>query len=164
MKNTEQLIGRKVRGFRFKNNKKIHYIDELMMNCVGKVGVITKYNEYLDAFIVDFNGEKWGYPVDQIEAHLVDEETDHPKFPKVWAWDDDVNQAFETYLIAELEGMEDGCNYLCVRPGDLNRFENKQWFRTDSYKHIAHTPLLNDIITVVEKYGKDFVIKTVEKL
>jgi hypothetical protein len=161
MKNTEQLIGRKVRGFWFDDSKyPVGYISQ-MDKYIGKKGKIIEYDSHLDLFGVQFKLNKFWYPADKIEAHLVDEQT---KFPKAWAWDDDVNQAFETYLIAELEGMEDGCNYLCVRPGDLNRFEKKQWFRTDLYKHIAHTPLLNDIITVVEKYGKDFVIKTVEKL
>jgi hypothetical protein len=162
MNNPEQLIGRKVRGFWFDDSKyPVGYISQ-MDEYIGKKGKIIEYDSHLDLFGVQFKLYKFWYPADKIEAHLVDEQ---PKFPKVWAWDDDVNQAFETYLIAELEGMKNGFNYLVVNSCNIEDFENKSIFHTIYYKNISHTdPRLNDIVTIVEKYGKDFVIKTVEKL
>jgi hypothetical protein len=161
MKNPEQLIGRKVRGFWFDDSKyPVGYISQ-MDKYIGKKGKIIEYDSHLDLFGVKFKLNKFWYPADKIHEHLVDET--QTKFPKVWAWDDDVNQAFETYLIAENKEKE--YPFLCVSRGNVNNFKGFLPFHSSAYKNISTTdPRLNDIITIVEKYGKDFVIKTVEKL
>jgi hypothetical protein len=150
MKNPEKLIGKKVRGFRFNDkNLKIKYV-KAMDNHIGEIGEIKLYAASLDAFRVDFDGCRWNYPADQIHEHLVDET--QTKFPKVWAWDDDVNQAFETYLIAEFEGMLNEWNYLVVRANNICEFKDKDFFDTQFFQNISTTdPRLNDIITIVEK-------------
>jgi hypothetical protein len=156
MKNTEQLIGRKVRGFWFDDSKyPVGYISQ-MDKYIGKKGKIIEYDSHLDLFGVQFKLNKFWYPADKIEAYLVDEQ---PKFLKVWAWDDgEIEDAWDTYLVKEVSG-----GYVCVIQPD--QFEKNKAFEVSFFKNISDTdPRLNDIIAVVEKYGKDFVIKTVEKL
>jgi hypothetical protein len=166
MNNPEKLIGKKVRGFKFDDsNYPIGYIPE-MDKYIGKKAKIIEYDSHIDSFGVQFKLYKFWYPADQIEAHLVDKQ---PKFPKVWAWDDKINEAFETYLIAELDECyawdKRNYKYMVVSKEGLNGFENKSTFDIEFLLNMQPTdPRLNDIITVVEKYGKDFVIKIVEKL
>jgi hypothetical protein len=75
MKNPQELIGRKVRGFKFESVKdKCIFVKEIS-DYIGKKGVIRDYNELNKSFQVLFNnGCTWHYPADQIEAHLVDDE------------------------------------------------------------------------------------------
>lgn len=74
MKNPQELIGRKARGFKFESNQNVGY-SKLLDNQIGKVGVIKKV--YDDNTVrVLFEGKiNFFYPADQIEAHLVDDET-----------------------------------------------------------------------------------------
>jgi hypothetical protein len=69
MKNPEELIGRKVRGFKFKK-----YWNKEMINYIGEIGIIKKHFEHNNMMYVSFENRNWAYPADQIEAHLVDEE------------------------------------------------------------------------------------------
>ena len=80
MKNPEELIGKKVRGFKFGLKYTCGYLG-YMDKFIGKIGVIDCYFEYNNSFLVNF-GEcnKWSYPADQIEAHLVVDEI--PTFTK----------------------------------------------------------------------------------
>jgi hypothetical protein len=73
----EELIGKKVRGFRFdhKKLKRLQYIPKIMDNYIGKIGVIEEYNIIFDSYRVKFeDGMSYHYPVERIEHHLVDEE------------------------------------------------------------------------------------------
>jgi hypothetical protein len=165
---------------------------------IGIIGIIKEISKAGNLLVEFESGEIYYYPADQIEAHLVEENLSEkvyipkgeqvapfyarpsqeeiekhlkakPKFPKVWAWDDDVSQAFETYLIAVLDECyawdKRNYKYMVVSKEGINGFENKSTFDIEFLLNIQATdPRLNDIIAVVEKYGKDFVIKTVEKL
>jgi len=73
MKNPEELIGKKVRGFKFDKSKPCSYND-IMDKLIGKIGVINHYFEYNNSFKVDFEEGYYYYPADQIEAHLVEDE------------------------------------------------------------------------------------------
>jgi hypothetical protein len=70
----KDLIGKKVKGFKFKDRaySNLHYSQD-MDKCVGKVGVIKKYNEYLDSYYVVFEHRGWEYPAELIEKYLVNE-------------------------------------------------------------------------------------------
>jgi predicted RNase H-like HicB family nuclease len=73
----EELIGKKVRGFRFESNKNygLQYMPNIMDKYVGKEGVIEQYNIQFDSYRVKFeDGMSCHYPVERIEHHLVDEE------------------------------------------------------------------------------------------
>jgi len=74
MKNPEKLIGKKVRGFKFEGNNNFFYDDEMDRH-IGEEGIIKKYNDRNKSFAVEFKRcLLWAYPVDQIEAHLVEDE------------------------------------------------------------------------------------------
>ena len=71
MKNPERLIGRKVKGFKFDKSWYLQKMD----NYIGKIGIIKEYLISDKWFGVEFlDGQIFGYPADQIEAHLVEEE------------------------------------------------------------------------------------------
>ena len=68
----ENLIGRKVRGFKFNDN---NYIPRNMDSYIGEVGIIEDFicNNKL-AVIRYKNRDFYYYPADQIEDHLVEDE------------------------------------------------------------------------------------------
>ena len=159
----ESLIGRKVKGFWFNTNKfpKITYTI-LMDRFIDKVGVITSITS--ESCKVQFLNYYWRYPKELIHEHLIEEPQTKEELKKVWAWDDDLNEAFETYLIKEFEGFEQ--NYLCICKHELKAFENKEYFFTLPYKNISETDprTPNDVLKIVEKYGKDKLITIIEKI
>lgn len=70
----KDLIGRKVKGFKFKDSKYNGLIYSSLMNKhIGEVGEITKKLEDVNTYIVQFKDQYWYYPAELIEAHLVDE-------------------------------------------------------------------------------------------
>jgi predicted RNase H-like HicB family nuclease len=71
----EELIGKKVRGFRFEKNKyRLHYA-ESMDNYIGKIGVIEEYDAEFNSYRVKFeDGMSYHYPAERIEHHLIVEE------------------------------------------------------------------------------------------
>jgi hypothetical protein len=75
-----------------------------------------------------------------------------PKHPKVWAWDNYINEAFETYLIAEFEEMQNNYNYLIVHNVDIESFEHKEVFEIDYAKNISYTdPRINEEVEEIAK-------------
>lgn len=68
----KELIGRKVRGFKFEPSSFLGYNHE-MNNYIGKEGVICYYDLYNKSYRVNFDEEHWFYPDSEIEKHLVEE-------------------------------------------------------------------------------------------
>ena len=64
----EQLIGRKVRGFKFEK----HW-NRKMNAYIGLVGLAERIFQNKMVLVLFDNGISWSYPADQIEAHLVEE-------------------------------------------------------------------------------------------
>lgn len=75
MKNPQELIGKKVKGFKFGLNHVCGY-SEYMNKFIGVEGIVEYYREYSKSFGIRFDEEPntWLYPADQIEAHLVEDE------------------------------------------------------------------------------------------
>lgn len=125
----------------------------------------TCYNFNNGAFeFIDYYKEE-GYdiiPSTQIEDEPKQEQTQELK--KVWAWDDDVEKAFETYLITEMKSFE--YRYIVVDKYTLHYYESKKTFNSVMYKNISETDprTPNDVLKIVEKYGKDKLITLIEKL
>lgn len=69
----ENLIGKKVKGFKFENNK-FEYISytNSMDIFVGAVGVIEDENLSGNGYIVSFGSQSWSYPKELIMEHLVE--------------------------------------------------------------------------------------------
>ena len=61
----ENLVGRKIRGFKFEGDSFLHK----MKDYIGKIGVIQYVNS-INA-VIEFNGGFWDYPLDQIQPHLI---------------------------------------------------------------------------------------------
>jgi predicted RNase H-like HicB family nuclease len=72
----EELIGKKVRGFRFeKIVNSVWYMADQMDKYVGKEGVIIEYDSWYNSYGVKFeDGMSYHYPAERIEHHLVVEE------------------------------------------------------------------------------------------
>jgi hypothetical protein len=72
----EELIGKKVRGFRFeKEVNSVWYMASQMDQYVGKEGIIGEYDPKFDSYRVKFeDGMSYHYPAERIEHHLVVEE------------------------------------------------------------------------------------------
>lgn len=68
----KNLIGRKVRGFKFVDTLGLNYDPEMDVH-IGEVGTIEGFDEVVEYYLVRFANDYWFYPADQIEAHLVDE-------------------------------------------------------------------------------------------
>jgi hypothetical protein len=73
----KDLIGKKVRGFKFKDHaySNLHYSQD-MDKYIGKVGVIETYKENSDSYLVKFDDDSWEYPAALIEKYLVNEKED----------------------------------------------------------------------------------------
>jgi len=70
----EELIGKKVKGFKFDGDKYKYGYSDKMDKHIGVVGIIKEYTQVFDAYLVNFENEDWYYPAELIEQHLVDEE------------------------------------------------------------------------------------------
>jgi hypothetical protein len=75
MNTTNKLIGKKVKGFKFDNDKYNYGYSENMDKHIGVVGIIKEYTQGHNAYLVDFENEDWYYPAELIEQHLVEENT-----------------------------------------------------------------------------------------
>jgi len=70
----KNLIGKKVKGFKFEDGKYncLRYGDAMDKH-IGEIGVIKTYHDGTGNFIVQFKDDYFYYPGALIEAHLVDE-------------------------------------------------------------------------------------------
>lgn len=69
METMENLIGKKVRGFKFKGSNYVSFMDKH----IGEIGVIEYFDKTDELFRVQFKDEWWNYPLSEIENHLVEE-------------------------------------------------------------------------------------------
>lgn len=66
----EQLIGKKVRGFKFDGYPPGWTIE--MLDCIGKIGVCKSFHYPSNSIKVLFDdGQVWHYPVEQIKKHIL---------------------------------------------------------------------------------------------
>ena len=145
-------------GLKWKNGDS--YLDEI------------NFEDYKEETCYSFNlymyGHLYFYKQENYEiipsTQITEEPQPEPELKKVWAWDDDVNEAFETYLIKEFKAFER--KYLCIYEECIKDFENKYSIDTATYKNISETDprTPNDVLKIVEKYGKDKLITLIEKL
>jgi hypothetical protein len=76
--NKEELISKKVRGFKFKGEIGRIMFNSSMKDTIGEVGTIIEYDKKFNTFQVNFRDSSWFYPAELIEQHLV-EEINHVK-------------------------------------------------------------------------------------
>ena len=72
--NTNKLIGKKVKGFKFEDcvYNGLQYSKKMNI-CIGEIGEIIEYNETNNRYRVEFEDDYWFYPAELIEQHLVEE-------------------------------------------------------------------------------------------
>jgi hypothetical protein len=72
--NTNKLIGKKVKGFKFDDgmHKGLEYVSD-MNRQIGKIGKIIAYRNSDNSYHVEFEDDYWFYPAELIEQHLVEE-------------------------------------------------------------------------------------------
>jgi len=74
----QELIGRKVKGFKFDGHLADCGYNPKMDNYINQIGVIESCNDLLNSYYVEFKDDKWQYPAELIEQHLVDESGINP--------------------------------------------------------------------------------------
>lgn len=108
--NKEKLIGRKVKGFKFKTTNLLCYETDMDKH-LGEVGIIITYEDKGSCFLVKFGKYYWSYPADQIEKHLVEEE-----FKENPLVDEDFNKHISTISSFKNPILFDGAkDLICVK-------------------------------------------------
>lgn len=101
----KELIGKKVKGFKFETDKEDLILDYKIMDFfTDKIGEIISYCEVNDAYEILFNETfRWWYPADQIENHIVEsnEMVEEPKESEIKTPDYYDNSKGSLYKIAE---------------------------------------------------------------
>lgn len=69
MNTTSNLIGKKVKGFKFDG---VSYNPKMDLH-IGEIGEILEYRPKTNAYKVNFKNDYWCYPAELIEQHLVGE-------------------------------------------------------------------------------------------
>jgi hypothetical protein len=89
----EDLIGKKVRGFKFEGIA-FSFSSPLMNKHIGEIGTITRHEKHLSGYVVKFDSSPhdWMYPADQIEKHLVKE------LPTSFACTNTNQKLWDTYI------------------------------------------------------------------
>lgn len=127
--NSKDLIGKKVRGFKFEENDHIPY-NPKMDKHIGEIGVITC--TIYDGYRIDFNSDYFYYPGDQIEKHLVKE------LPKSFACTNTNQELWDKYIEwlnkehnGGFAGHSKACPYYGISiNGEVNNFTSKHCFDT----------------------------------
>jgi hypothetical protein len=141
--NMKDLIGKKVKGFKFEDTRSTEYA-KLMDGYIGEIGEITQYDSSGTAWLVEFkDGESWYYPADQIEAHLVDEWVVGEEYEFNHGSDD---AWVKRKLIAVLPENYN-CNFIVQSGYDKNEHA--------FYSHIRPIPKENPIQKQIEKLEKE---------
>jgi len=89
----EDLIGKKVRGFKFEGIA-FSFSSPSMNKHIGEIGTITRHEKHLSGYVVKFDSSphSWMYPADQIEKHLVKE------LPKSFACTNTNQKLWDKYI------------------------------------------------------------------
>jgi hypothetical protein len=158
------LIGRKIKGFKFKND--IHsgllYGYDIF---IGKIGVIDYYAQYTDCYKVDFDYGYAFYPAELIEQHLVDESPTEIKIGNyVWGFKfDDIHMIgysseMDNYIgvIGEVVGI--GVNAIELKFNDEESFF---YPKDEAVKHLANEDIKEfekALNQSAEDFNKDAII------
>jgi hypothetical protein len=125
----KELIGKKIKGFKFDKIDILPYNKNAMDNYIGKVGVITKVHD--KDVKVEFENDYWFYPLPEALNHIVEE---HPKRGnEVLVWDDNQRNAVKRIFLAYIKGTK--YPVITVINGDEELYKNGDMFGIYFYKH-----------------------------
>ena len=139
----KNYVGRKIRGFKFKNVKDVVVWTLSMKKHIGEVGEIV--GQTRETVMVRFGYDSWDYPISLIEPHLIEEET--PEIP----------QLGEGVLMQVSDNEKDWSKGYIIAKLENGRFLDRNKL---SWKHALTIPQLPKYThaELVEKLGHDFEI------
>jgi hypothetical protein len=154
----KELIGKKIKGFKFDNANDLPYINKLMNNYIGKVGVITEVFD--ECVTVIFDGIKWFYPLPEALNHIVEE---HPKRGnEVLVWDRYESTAVKRIFLAYIEGAEYPIQV--VLNGYEENFKNGETFATSKYRNYKTIPQKTKAAELIQIFGKELALIAVDEI
>jgi hypothetical protein len=138
----KNYLGRKIKGFRYKDNTDgLKWIEE-MTGCIGEIGEIKyQHSKFVGVFI---NNYYWQYPISLVDEHLVEEEPEILQLGEgvLMQISDTGKKWSEAYIIAKLA---DG------------RFLDKNRLPWQYARPVSQLPKYT-YAELVEKLGYDFEI------
>lgn len=129
----KDLIGRKVKGFKFEGIDRMNYNPSMDKN-IGKTGEIISYREDIDFYGVMFGDMSNLYPASEIEKHLVDK----PKRGDKVLVSDNSKEWHERFFAGEIEGAI--CPFQAVSLNFVREFLNNEPFDTFPWKYMKPLP------------------------
>lgn len=148
----KDLIGKKVRGFKFKDHaySNLHYSQD-MDKYVGKVGVIETYKENSDSYLVKFDDDSWEYPAALIEKYLVNEKEELiGKKVRGFKFED----TKDVYYVTKMGSHIGEIGIIALYKPEHNTyrvdFPNDYWFypAAEIEKYLIETEKQNEMVTV----------------
>ena len=126
----ENLIGRKVKGFKFEGCFDLSYLSE-MDKKIGEVGKVIIIED--DTFGVEFKNDQYWYPLSEIEKHLVEENEIEVNDAEIVTPSHYNNENGTLYKVANDRNWN---HYLFDIVNRLERAEKKGEFKSDLQKSI----------------------------
>jgi hypothetical protein len=148
----KELIGKKIKGFKFKSKSaSLPIYNKEMDNYIGKIGVIYSVgNSFID---VQFDNRPWSYPLPEALNHIVEE---HPqRGDEVLVWDIDESKVepriFLTYIERAMYPVQ------VVHGGCEKDYKNGNHFDTDRFKFYKLPPQKTKLTLqqIADKFGID---------
>lgn len=130
----EDLIGRKVKGFKFETDLEGVDYNSGMDKHIEEVGVIKRYDKFDETFKVQFKDDYWYYPVSKAVKHLVFE----PKRGEEVLVSDGGIFWQKTIFLTEIEGAVNP--YFTVEPLHEQEFLNGKFFHVVDWKYMKPIP------------------------
>jgi hypothetical protein len=147
----KELIGKKIKGFKFEDTDCLPYNNKVMDNYIGKIGVITKVHG--KDVKVEFENDYWSYPLPEALNHIVEE---HPqRGDEVLVWDGDETDAVKRIFLTYIEGTK--YPVITVINGDEELYKNGDMFGIYFYKHYKLPPQKTKLTLqqIADKFGID---------
>lgn len=126
----KDLVGRKVKGFKFENRRELSFTKPMEKN-IGEIGIIVSYDIKYDCFIVRFKNKDWGYPASEIEQHLVNE----VQKGEMALFSDD-NKVWEESIFLESHDDNRVHPFTAVKPTSLWKYKDGKSFWTEDYAYM----------------------------
>jgi hypothetical protein len=153
----KELIGKKIKGFKFEETDCLPYNNKEMDNYIGKVGVITKVRDE-DVRVKFEDDNYYFYPLSEALNHIVEK---HPqRGDEVLVWDIDESKAEPRIFLAYIERAMYPVQV--VHGGCEKDYKNGNHFDTDRFKFYKLPPQKTNLTLqqIADKFGID--VKSLE--
>ena len=127
----KNLIGKKVKGFKFEDDKYPSNYNKEMDRYIGEVGEIITHKKDYNSYKVLFKDNFFYYPAELIEKHILEE---FERGEVVLVRDNDIDEWYEETYITTIEGAN--YPFVVVDGYDKENFKKGEPFDTITYKQI----------------------------